>query len=342
MTDETPTPEAQKTTAKRPNWWKWPIRLLAGLGALTLIVVGMAWFTASRKAEPVHFSADEMIDQIMLSTYGKYSESAKGWMYVDDQRQMYVMRVVHRAKIVDAEGHEELYFVASGDDGADTFSREAIIGAFKVMADPDKTDGSLIQISQPFMQGMGSVALAREDIRFEALSNKTFGWVLKTGTTWHGEDADGREVMNRVVAPSSSSMAVVATFPASIKAEVEGGCADGQARYADWVKSRQERQDAGPGPAAASSAASSASASESGDDESDVEGDDEPPLRCSDATFSYKTDPVPEDGFVAITVSASGKLNGDPVPTKTWKLVFDHKSFTYLVPDDLKAFSAGY
>lgn len=308
---------------------KWSVRLLAAFGALTLIVIAAAIVFARHKTEPVHFSADEMIDQIMLSTYGKYSEAERGWMYVDEARHTYVMRVVHRAKIVDAAGNEELYFVASGDY-LEQGSQEPITGAFKVMADPAKTDGSLIQLSRPYMDDVGSVALTPENIRFEALSNKTFGWVLKARNHYAADEADSETVHNIVLAPNDETIATVANFPAQLKVEVTQGCAKAQALYADW---HQAQATGGVKPA---EAAASQAASASGEEESDVE-DEEPPLRCSDAAFTYKTDPLPEDGFVNFIVTGSGPVNGEPLSSKTWKLVFDHKSFTYLVPDELKS-----
>lgn len=324
----------------RPNAWrKWSIRLLAAFGALTLVVIALAFILARHKSEPVHFEADEMIDQIMLSTYGKYSEAERGWMYVDEARRTYVMRVVHRAKIVDAAGNEELYFVASGDF-LEQGSQEPITGAFKVMADPAKSDGSLIQLSRPYMDDIGAVALTPENIRFEALSNKTFGWVLKARSHFVGEDGDGQTVTNIVLAPNDQTIAKVATFPALLKVEVAHGCAQAQARYADW-----QLAQAGGGTATAAQPASGPAGddedSDAGDEESDVE-DAEPPLRCSDATFTYKTDPVPEDGFVSFTVTGSGAVNGEQLSSQTWKLVFDHKSFTYLVPDGLNNLHTGY
>ena len=63
---------------------------------------------------------------------------------------------------------------------------------------------------------------------------------------------------------------------------------------------------------------------------------------CTDATFSYKTGPVPEDGFVTFTVTGDGPVNGENLSSKTWKLVFDHKSFSYLVPQELAQPHTGY
>lgn len=322
--------------ARSSAWRKWSVRLLAVFGALSIAVIALAFFASRHKSEPAKFSADEMIDQIMLSTYGKYSESERGWMYVDEARHTYVMRVVHRAKIVDAAGNEELYFIASGDYLAQG-SREPITGAFKVMADPAKSDGSLIQLSKPYMQGIGDAALSPESIRFEALSNKTFGWVLKARSNFVGQDADGTTVTNIVLAPNADTIAEVANFPAQLHVEVAHGCAAAQARYADW----HQAQASGGAAAAAHAASTAASASEAEEEESDV-GDEEPPLRCSDATFTYKTDTVPEDGFVSFTVTGNGPVNGETLSSKNWKLVFDHKSFTYLVPDGLRQLNTGY
>lgn len=319
-------------SARPSAWRKWTVRLLAVFGALALAVIALAFALSRHKSEPVHFSADEMIDRIMLDTYGKYSESERGWMYVDQARHAYVMRVVHRAKIVDAAGNEELYFVASGDY-MEQGSHEPITGAFKVMADPDKSDGSLIQLSQPYMENLGYAALTPESIRFEALSNKTFGWVLKARRHFVGEDGDGVTVMNVVLAPNAQTIAEVATFPAQLKLEVAHGCAAAQARYADWHQAQASGGAAAP--------AASASAAEDENEESDVE-DEGPPLRCSDASFTYKTDTVPEDGFVSFTVTGNGPVNGETLSSKSWKLVFDHKSFTYLVPDELKNVNTGY
>lgn len=332
MTEVAKNNETGGKTERASRWWKWPVRLLAGIGALSLVVIGLAVAVAPGKSEPTRFSADEMIDQIMLRTYGKYSEAEKGWMYVNEHRQAYVMRVVHRAKIVDDAGNEELYFLASGDF-VDTGSHAPITGAFKVMADPEKADGSLVEISEPFMDGFGRGALSASDIRFEALSDKTFGWVLKARDHWLGEDA-GSSVTNVVLAPNAQTVAVVASFPAMLKVEVGDGCAAAQAQYADWQQARSGQAAAAP--------SSPASDAASDDEAESNEEEDGPPLRCTDATFSYKTGPVPEDGFVTFTVTGNGPVNGENLSSKTWKLVFDHKSFSYLVPEELAQPHTGY
>jgi hypothetical protein len=340
MTEQQAINHDTEKTSRGRGWWKWPVRVLAGVGALTLVAIGAAWLAGPQKAGPVQFSADDMIDQIMLNTYGKYSPSEKGWMYVGEGRRTYVMRVIHRAKIVDAQGNEELYFLASGGS-VEVGKDEPITGAFKVLADPAKSDGSLVQISQPFIEGLGTAALAAQDVRFEALSDKTFGWVVKASSPWTGEDATGFNVTNHVLAPSADAIAEVAAFPAVIHVEVGGGCAAAQARYADWASARSN-QAIGPTPGQAPASSPAGAGGEAPDEAANEAADDEPPLRCSEATFSYKTGPVPEDGFVTFTVTGSGPINGEPLPARPWKLVFDHKSFSYLVPDELTNFYTGY
>lgn len=321
----------KSATLHARRWRRWLVFLLAGVGTLALGLIAIVAVTRPDQAAPVHFSADDTIDQIMLSTYGKYSDTKQAWMYVAENGLNYAVRVVHRAKMVDAEGHEELYFMASGSSVPP--GNGAITGAFKVIPNPDKPDGTLMQISDP-RHVLGDAALAPEDIHFEALSDKTYGWVVKEKHDWvrDGEGESVSETWNVVLVPKSDSIATVARFRAVKRNKLSIDCAAAETRYVNWKTQQAAYLEKAKAPAPPASAGQEGET----DEDSPEYDEDNAPLRCNDATFSYRTGEVPEDGFVTFTVTGGGLIDGQQQPSKSWKLVFDHKSFVYRVPAELE------
>jgi hypothetical protein len=113
-----------------------------------------------------------------------------------------------------------------------------------------------------------------------------------------------------VLAPHDGQIAVLAEFIAARDAAPDVSCDDAKAAWDAWEKTANSSED-------------------------EVESGD-PPLRCDKRRWTYRTATVNGNIPVPITVTAGGTLDGKPVEPRTWKLMFDPKSFTYNVPDDLK------
>jgi competence transcription factor ComK len=61
------------------------------------------------------------------------------------------------------------------------------------------------------------------------------------------------------------------------------------------------------------------------------------PPRCTRLQWSYRTDPVADSTFTPLYITRkAGMQEGVQVEAKTWKVMFDPKSSTYLLPDELK------
>ena len=73
-----------------------------------------------------------------------------------------------------------------------------------------------------------------------------------------------------------------------------------------------------------------------GVDEADMDIEEpEEPLRCDKRRWSYRVGVVNGTIPAPITVTLSGSQDGGAVEPRKWKVMFDPKSFTYLVPPDL-------
>ena len=332
---------------RRPRWRKWLFYALATLGALAvlLIVLVLALVHHDHTTAPA-IDRDAQVDGVMTAAYGRYSETDKGWLYVEPgNKTTYLMQVVQRAKVelpdTGVKGNTALYFVASGrpvvPNGNDS---DHVLGLFVVQPDASRPDNALVQISDPTSRLDGYKAVAAEDIRFEVLSKDTWGWVFKA--TRNRDMRDGAvQVDDLLYAPHDGRIELLAKFPASGLYNEKSGCTTPEAaRIADAKLDAQAEADAASAAAAAASAASAAASDneESNEGEGEGEGEERPVANCLDYAWTYRTSALPADGFVDFVVTGGGLVNGEQRPIKGTKLVFDPKSFTYLVPETLQGF----
>lgn len=318
-----------KAPSHRKLWIKIPLYFFALCGFLFLLLLAYSYVTKSSKVVKVSIDAAQAIDTVMARNYGKYSESHKGWLYVGEGNRTYLMRVVQQAKPQDGPFGDELYFVASGAalDGAPG----AIYGLHIVRADEASNDGSLIETSTPYNYD-GDIALTPENIRFEALSGKLWGWVLKVQDGLNPDQSDV-VVRNKVFAAHGQQIALLATFNSSLQRNPGVSCEEANRRYQAWYD--EENSPLHKDGKAASTAAISGKEDNDGD-EAEEENEAEFP-RCNNAKWVYRTEPVTDDTLVAFVVTGKGMMNGAEFPEQRWKLVFDQKSYSYIVPIELQA-----
>ncbi len=289
----------------RRRWGRIVLYVLATVGVLALALIALAYYLNAKEAHKrVTIDEAAVIDSVMGETYGKYSAAKKGWLYVGDEDVTYLMRVVQQAKIPDGADGDELYFVASGNDV--NGGTNALYGVFYVH--PNGKAGLAQENTQ--IRYPSTTAIRPEQVRFEALSENLWGWVVKTR-----DDADpGYPVTttNTVLAPHDGQIAVLAEFIAGRDAVPDESCEDAKKAWDDWEALMAQARE----------------------DES-IDGT-EPPTRCDKRRWTYRTATVNGNIPVPITVTAGGTLDGKPVEARSWKLMFDPKSFTYTIPDDLK------
>lgn len=316
-----PAPEARI----RRGWKKYLVYLLAVLGALfVMLICAVAYSQWKESHQPIPETAT--IESTMSGTFGRYSDDHKGWLYVSDEKRSYVMRVVQQASIDNKREGDGLYFVASGtplDDQSGT-----IYGVFYLYK--DAKNGELQQVASLY-QNDGDRPLTPENVRFEALSNQVWAWVIKESPAVEDLEA-GSYVVNVVLAPHDGSIKELARFNAQQKTIPEGGCAKADRDYADWQKVREQ---------SLAEAMTQASAVASGASDVEEEGNaeeteyDEPP-RCDDLKWTYKTNPPKDGALTPLLITRTGILQSVTQPERTWKVMFDSKSFVYLLPDELK------
>ncbi|MFJ1466759.1 hypothetical protein [Massilia orientalis] len=291
----------------RPSrrWSRLVLYVLATVGALALALIALAyWLHAHDARKRVTIDEAAVIDDVMGQTYGKYSAAKKGWLYVGEDSVTYLMRVVQQAKIPDGTAGDELYFVASG--AAVNGDGQAVYGVFYVH--PDGKDGGLAQENTQ-VRFLSNAPVKPEQVRFEALSDNLWGWVVKT--RWDAEpDSEAVTTMNTVLAPHDGQIAVLGEFLAARDAKPEGSCEDAKAAYDAWLAQIANTED----------------------------GDDGgiPPTRCDKRRWTYRTATVNGKIPVPITVTAGGTLDDKPVEAQTWKLMFDTRTFSYDIPPDLQ------
>lgn len=302
------TAPAPATRPRRKRWISVLLYLLAACGLVFLAIVAYAMLKAPAPKERITIDEAAVIDSVMASNYGKYSITRKGWLYVGEDNRTYLMRVVQQARLQDGADGDELYFVASGASTTEG-DEVGLYGVFYIR--PDPADGGLSEISNPAIHA-GTRAVQPEDVRFEALSENLWGWVVKTRD---GENpADVRAVTRNVVlAPHGDQIATLAEFMAAAEHTPAEGCAEAQDRYERYL--------------AEQAAAEAEGATGPQYDE---------PMRCEKRRWSYRTATVNGSVPVPFTVTVSGVMNGSAVEAKSWKLMFDTKSHTYNVPDELK------
>jgi hypothetical protein len=289
----------------RRRWGRVMLYVLAAVGALALAFIALAYYLNAKQAQKrVTIDETAVVDDVMGQTYGKYSAAKKGWLYVGDDNVTYLMRVVQQTKIPDGADGDELYFVASG--AAVSGEHQAVYGVFYVH--PDGTSGGLAQENTQ-IRYLSTVPVKPEQVRFEALSENLWGWVIKTQDD-ADPDRNAVTTMNTVLAPHDGQIAVLAEFIAARDATPETSCEEAKAAWNAWEQEMTGEEEA-------------------------VESRDPPP-RCDKRRWTYRTATVNGNIPVPITVTAAGTQDGKPVEARTWKLMFDPKSFAYNVPDDLK------
>ena len=314
------------------------VRAFAVVGLLFFVLIGWFAFDSWRERQAPIPEA-ETIESIMGATYGRYDEEQKGWLYVGNDKRSYVVRVVHQVQLQDKRPGDGLYFVASGTplDGQPGH----LYGVFQVTRNAQT--GELEQVALSERSDWG-VPLTPERVRFEALSDVVWGWVLKQQSEQEAPDTTVN-VTNVVLAPRDAAIVELARFRAATTTKPSVSCAQADERHAKWqARMEKEVMEAEEAAEEAASAASSASGAASSQEEPQEEPEDaetvpdaEPPARCDAATWTYRTDPIREGGaFTPLHVRQSGMLDGQPLPEKSWKIVFDPKAFVYLVPDELK------
>lgn len=323
------TPEAP-ARPKRARWRKWLLYGLASLGALVIVGIVVLFAVAAHDLHTTAatLSRDDVVEESMTRNYGKYSDDDKGWLYVDPQsKKTYVMQVIQRAKVdvpnVRLKGSTAVYFAASGSPLGANGDRGSLLGLFVIQPDQKSDSGGLTETSVPLLAIDGHVPVGAQDVRFEALSKSAWGWVVKI--TRDDEPQPGSvRVDNVVYAPHGDQVVPLAMFPASGSYTEAAGCVTEQAARAAAASGHA---------ASAAPEASAASGAASREDEEEDDGTLTP--NCLDASWTYRTGTLPDDGFVPISVTGGGLVDGEQVPVQTFKLVFDPKSFTYVVPKDL-------
>ncbi|OEZ57528.1 hypothetical protein [Duganella sp. HH105] len=300
---------------KRRKWGRYVLYTLAVLGVLLIGLIAAAFIKANSEPQLIKIDETASIDEAMTRTYGKYSPEKKGWVYVDESNDPFVVRVIQQAKIEAVGASDELYFAVSGvslkGDGRNFY------GVFQIRAD-SKPGGGLVEVSSPYRYE-SDVAVTPEKVRFEALSERTWGWVLKVQ---NGTRPTAEQVMvsNVMLAPHGDEIALLARFKAAVDAE-PADCAQANAEHETWRKAVE-----------AMGAQEHTSEQELHEAET---MDDTEPLRCERSRWTYRTADVIGPLPGPLTVSVKGTQYGAAMEAKTWKLMFDSKAFAYNVPDEL-------
>lgn len=222
--------------------------------------------------------------------------------------------------MVDGKEGGELYFITSGHTINSPTESDSFYGAFQVRWN----EGQLLEYGDA-RRPSGADPVTPERVLFEALSGDVWGWVVKTRET---ENVDGFEltaVRNVVLAPRKGQIAVLAEFYGTFNVVGAGNCEETERIHANWKLAQSQ-----PKTAQAAGGEGAMSPEEQADDNI------EPP-RCTNLQWSYRTDPVIDSTFTPLYITRKpGLHNGENVAAKTWKVMFDPKSFTYLLPKELK------
>ncbi|MFP5390846.1 MAG: hypothetical protein ACLGI6_04760 [Gammaproteobacteria bacterium] len=356
---------------------RWPRFVLYGLAALGLLFVVIVGFSIWKNKHPAHELAKRIeidpaavIEQVMTRTYGKYSESRHGYLYVDENDRTFVVTVIQQAHLQDKASGDELYFVASGkpvsspeqtgDSGGE------VHGLFLIRPNAD-TPGELEEVS--VSASSPRVPLRPEDVRLERLSDELWAWIL----TLRDQEVQTLEpllTIHQIAAARGKEIAMLAEFPAS-SVFTDDDCAAfakrAAATMAAWEarQARESQQAAKGGAAEAATSAGDADAKagkEGGEGVSGAENttenkaentaenkgasEDEEynpdgwelPMSCENRVWSYRIAKPNGKLPAPITVTLGGTVDQKPVKAATWKLVFDTKAFQYNVPDELSPY----
>jgi hypothetical protein len=315
--------EATTSTQAKPSrkWVRIAVYIFAAVGLLFSAMIAV--LALSKKEEVARtFDANEVIEGVMTRNYGKYSETQRGWLYVDEENHStYLVTVVQQKKIDGKEG-DELYLVASGRAIESKVGEDSFYGVFQLRF----SNGQLYEYGDA-RRPSGADAVTPERVHFEALSADVWGWVVKTNSTETGDGEEFTTTRNVVLAPRDEKIAVLTEFAAAFQVTGGGNCEETERQYASWQQAKGERKTA----PAEGEGTPEASSEEAG------EGEDFVPPRCTKLQWSYRTDPVADSTFTPLYITRkAGMQEGVQVEAKTWKVMFDPKSSTYLLPDELK------
>jgi hypothetical protein len=293
--------------------------VLATLGVLAILLAVAAYYHASQGPQLVKIDEAASIDESMTRNYGKYSPDKKGYLYVDQSNEPYLVRVVQQARIEAVGASDELYFVTSGTSLSGSGSQ--FYGVFQIRSDGKGGDG-LVEVAEPARYDTAA-PVTPEKVRFEALSETTWGWVIKTQNGLNPKH-ERVTVTNVVLAPHGDRIAELATFRASADADPGRDCALANADYAAWEKQVTEYYNPPNEAEHVQTAAGDALA-------------DQQPLRCEHARWTYVTAPVTGPLPGPLTVTAKGTQYGAPLEARSWKIMFDSKAYVYNVPPELES-----
>lgn len=315
--------EATTTGPAKPSrkWVRIAIYIFAAVGLLFSAMIAVMAFR--HEPQVLHtFDANEAISELMTRNYGKYSDAQRGWLYVDEENHAtYLVTVVQQKKVDGKEG-DELYVVASGRTIEGRDGQDSFYGVFQLRY----SGGQLYEYSD-VRRASGADPVTPERVHFEALSSDVWGWVVKVSDV---ETGDGEEISNTrnvVLAPHGDQIAVLAEFNAASQILGAGSCEETERRYAEWNQARNDRKALKKEEGAA------------GETTAEVEddGEDFEPPRCTKLQWTYRTDPVGDTTFTPLYITRKpGMQEGVQREAKTWKVMFDPKSYTYLLPDELK------
>ncbi|XLZ69593.1 hypothetical protein ABT364_24130 [Massilia sp. SR12] len=295
---------------RAPKWRRYAIYFFAALGLIFSIWLAVLAFQ-SKKNTYLTYDTDAAIEGVMSTNYGKYSANKRGWLYIDEQSKLsYLVNVVQKKK-VSGKGGDELYFITSGhaidsNSGDDTF-----YGVFQLRSN----NGELYEYSDP-RRSSGAHEVKPEHVYFEKLSADVWGWVVKITDIETGDGAEITSTRNVLLAPRKNQIAVLAEFSAASSVLGGGGCEETERQYSEWRKAQAEKKPAEGG---------------------EYEGEDFEPPRCTKLRWTYRTDPVTDSTFTPLHITRkAGMEEGVSTPAKTWKVIFDPKSFTYLLPEEVR------
>lgn len=321
------------TTNSSRKWPRYVLHVLAATGLLAIVAVAYGFYTTSPNSEPLSIDETETIEAVMTNTYGKYSETQKGWLYVGEYNRTFLMRVVQQAKISgNGTGNgDSLYFVASGN--ATDGSRSAIYGIFQIRWDGTGKERKLYQISSAYQRD-SDVAPTPEMVRLEKLSPDVWGWFIKTRS---GKDAAAELVREdyTIYAPNGDAIANLGSIPASFQRDPGMDCAAANQRYEEWAHPAAQAATVPANSPSPENATVPAPEIKEQEEIQDEEGDNEPP-RCSKAQWTYHLEAASGKSFSSIHISGKGLKDGQPLDEKTYKIMFDNKSFVYLIPDSIR------
>lgn len=316
------TPPTESAAARR-GWKRYLVYALAVMGVLFVALMGAVFYSSWKDAHaPIPETAT--IEATMTEVFGRYSDEHKGWLYVSDSKRSYVMRVVQQASIDDKRAGDGLYFIASGTPLDETPG--TLYGVFHLYK--DAAQNGALQREASLYEYEDVQPLTPDRVRFEALSKQQWAWVIKEVNGLE-EEGSTQFITNVMLAPHDGGIKELARFTAQIKTTPAGGCAKAEADFAEWQRAIQDKNKAIPTKPAASEA--------EGEEDPEEEVDEvEAPSCCEDLHWTYRTDAPKEGSVTPLYITRKGLSEGQAQPDKTWKALFDTKSFEYRLPPDLQ------